>query len=126
CRICAIEGKPCYELWKAVKFLASRNFILINKKPGRAFGHKYRLENPRENLCYFQTLQDKRSHFGLPIEDFLYVTKTGKGAMYETPSRTKQNPFVNLLLEQIAKDPQILDGKNLIKAVQEIPNKIRT
>lgn len=126
CRICAVEGTACFELWAAVKELATRKFILINKKAGRAFGHRYRIENPRGNICYLQTLQDKLSHFGLPIEDFLYVTKTGRGGMYETPSRTKQNPFVSLLLEQIANDTQIPNGAKLIESVRAIPRKDKT
>jgi hypothetical protein len=123
CRVCAIDESPCYRLWMAVKALASRNFVLENRKIGRAFGHRYRIEKPGKNQCYLQTLQGKMAHFGLPIEDFLYVTKTGRGGMYETPSRTKQNPFVALLLQQIADDPEIPNGAELIAVVHAIPRK---
>lgn len=126
CRICATEESPCYKLWAAVKLLAQRNFILVNRKPGRAFRNRYRIEKPHGNICYFQTMQGKKSHFGLPIEDFLYVTKTNRGGMYETPSRTKQNPFVELLLEQIASDQKIPYGAELILAVRAIPSKNKT
>ncbi|MCW4009320.1 MAG: hypothetical protein NWF05_01700 [Candidatus Bathyarchaeota archaeon] len=128
CRICAVEDSPCFELWRAVQALASRNFVLVNNKSGRAFGHRYRLEPPRRSpcLCYIQTLQDKRAHFGLPIEDFLYVTRTGLGGMYQTPSRTKQNPFVTLILEQIGDDPQMPNGAKLIEAVRKLPRKNKT
>jgi hypothetical protein len=71
-------------------------------------------------LCYVQTLQGKGAHFGLPIEDFLYVAKTGQGGMYETPSRTKQQPFVGLILEQVAKEP---GGAELIRTVRANPTK---
>jgi hypothetical protein len=43
--------------------------------------------------------------------------------MYETPSRTKQNPFVALLLQQIADDPEIPNGAELIAVVHAIPRK---
>jgi hypothetical protein len=127
CRACASEDTACFELWRAVQALASRNCVLINKKPGRGFGHRYLLEPPRRSpcLCYIQTLQDKRANFGLPIEDFLYVTRTGLGAMYQTPSRTKQNPFVALILEQIVDDSQIPNGAEIIGAVRRIPRKDR-
>ncbi len=125
CRICAVEGSSCFELWEAVKTLAERKLVLVNKKPGRAFGHKYRIEKPGKSHCYLQTLQDKMSHFGLPIEDFLYVTKTGLGGMYEAPSRTKQNPFVNLLLEQIVDNLIVPNGAELIAAVRTIPRKTK-
>ena len=72
-------------------------------------------------ICYLQTLQDKQAHFALPIEDFLYVTKTGLGGMYETPSRTKQQPFVGLILTQIQGCPE---GAELIRAVRTVPRKI--
>jgi hypothetical protein len=125
CRQCAVEGTPCFALWSAVKQLAARRLILVNQKPGRAFGHRYQLEPPKRSpmLIYIQTLQDQHAHFGLPIEDFLYVTKTGLGAMYQTPSRTKQQPFGGLILEQIAKDPEIGFGAELIEAVRLIPRK---
>jgi hypothetical protein len=123
CRICAVEGSSCFLLWNAVKSLAQDNCILTNKKIGRAFGHRYQIVKPGKNHCYIQTLQGKMAYFGLPIEDFLYVTKTGLGGMYETPSRTKQNPFVNLILEQIKTDPKIVHGEELIQAVRTIPRK---
>lgn len=126
CRVCAVGDSPCFKLWTAVKALAQRNIILVNRKPGRAFGNRYRIEKPHGNICYLQTMQGKMSHFGLPIEDFLYVTKTSRGGMYETPSRTKQNPFVALILEQIARDPEILSGVDLILAVRAIPRKDKT
>jgi hypothetical protein len=127
CRRCAVEGTSCFALWTAVKHLATRRFVLVNQKPGRAKGHRYQLEPPKRSpmLCYLQTLQDKQAHFGLPIEDFLYVTKTGMGGMYQTPSRTKQQPFVGLILEQITKDPEIPLGAELIEAVWAIPQKGR-
>jgi hypothetical protein len=120
CRTCAAEGTPCFVLWQAVLRLAGRNTVLVNQKSGRAFGHRYRLEPPKRSpcLCYITTLQDKGAHFGLPIEDFLYVTRTGKGRMYETPSRTKQDPFVGLILEQITAEPK---GAELIEAVRKLP-----
>jgi hypothetical protein len=122
CRQCASEGTPCFELWKAVQSLAKRRFVLVNQKSGRAFGHRYQLEPPKKNpmICYVQTLQDKHAHFGLPIEDFLYVAKTGLGGMYETPSRTKQQPFVGLILSQIA---SCAEGAMLIRLVMAIPRK---
>lgn len=125
CRVCAVEDTPCYSLWQAVLSLAAKKTVLVNRKAGRAFGHRYQLEPPRRSLClcYITTLQDKGAHFGLPIEDFLYVTRTGRGSMYETPSRTKQNPFVTLILEQIEADPKIPDGTKLIAAVQALPRK---
>jgi hypothetical protein len=60
-------------------------------------------------------LQGGRSRIGLPIEDFLYVTITGQGGMNQTPSRTRQYPFVNLLLEIIAAKPE---GEYLINMVR--------
>jgi hypothetical protein len=124
CRQCAVEGSPCLELWRAVKVLAVRNLVMVNPKQG----HRYQLEPPKKNqsICYLQTLQGKHAHFGLPIEDFLYVTKTGRGGMYETPSRTKQHPFVELILEQISSNTQIPDGAGIVKAVQAIPPKAAT
>jgi hypothetical protein len=69
-------------------------------------------------------LQGKRSRFALPIEDFMYVTRTGRGGRNETPSRTRQNPFVNLLLEIIQTDPNIPNGAEIIDAVRnQIPRK---
>jgi hypothetical protein len=122
CRVCAIEGTPCYELWQAVLKLAEKNTVLVNHKPGRAYGHRYRLEPPKRSrcLCYLTTLQDRGAHFGLPIEDFLYVTRTGKGGMYETPSQTKQEPFVGLILEQIAAEPA---GARLVESVRKLPKR---
>jgi hypothetical protein len=122
CRACAVKGTPCFMLWQAVQGFAEGGFVLVNKKPGRAFGHRYQLEPPKKNpmICYLQTLQDKHAHFGLPIEDFLYVTKTGLGGMYETPSRTKQEPFVGLILAQIGSCPE---GAELIRMVRAIPRK---
>lgn len=121
CRRCAVEGTACFELWKAVQALAARNLVLVNFKQG----HRYQLEPPKRNpmLCYLQTLQGKHAHFGLPIEDFLYVAKTGLGGMYETPSGTKQQPFVGLIMEQIASDSQIGNGAALVRAVHAIPKK---
>jgi hypothetical protein len=122
CRTCAIESTPCYELWQAVLKLAEKNTVLVNHKSGRAFGHRYRLEPPKRSrcLCYLTTLQDRGAHFGLPIEDFLYVTRTGKGGMYETPSQTKQEPFVGLILEQIAAEPA---GARLVESVRKLPKR---
>jgi hypothetical protein len=120
CRRCATAGSPCGLLWAAVKSLAAQNLILVNPKQG----HRYRLEPPKRSpmLIYIQTLQGKGAHFGLPIEDFLYVTKTGLGGMYMTPSRTKQEPFVGLILQQIAKSPA---GNSLIQTVRAIPRKAK-
>ncbi|MCW4000493.1 MAG: hypothetical protein NWE93_09655 [Candidatus Bathyarchaeota archaeon] len=120
CRLCAAPGAPCFALWEAVKALAARNLVLVNPKQG----HRYRLEPPKRSpmLIYIQTLQDKGAHFGLPIEDFLYVAKTGRGGMYMTPSRTKQQPFVDLILQQISSDPA---GAGLVGAVRSIPQKNR-
>lgn len=122
CRVCVVKGTPCFELWQRVQGLAEAGFVLVNRKPGRAFGHRYQLEPPKKNpmICYVQTLQDKHAHFGLPIEDFLYVTKTGLGGMYETPSRTKQQPFVGLILSQIG---GCAEGAMLIRAIMAIPRK---
>jgi hypothetical protein len=120
CRICAVEGSPCFALWEAVKALAARRVVLVNPKQG----HRYQLEPPKRSplLIYVQTLQGKHAHFGLPIEDLLYVVKTGRGGMYQTPSRTKQEPFVGLILEQTDNEPH---GKALIEAVRAIPAKQR-
>jgi hypothetical protein len=122
CRTCAVKGTSCFMLWRAVQGFAEGGFVLVNKKPGGAFGHRYQLEPPKKNpmICYLQTLQDKHAHFGLPIEDFLYVTKTGLGGMYETPSQTKQEPFVGLILSQIGSCPE---GAELIRMVRAIPRK---
>jgi inactivated superfamily I helicase len=38
--------------------------------------------------------------------------------MYETPSRTKQEPFVGLILEQITAAPK---GAELIEVVRRLP-----
>jgi hypothetical protein len=122
CRTCAVKGTSCFDLWQRVQGLAESGFILTNMKPGRAFGHRYQLEPPKKNpmICYVQTLQDKHAHFGLPIEDFLYVTKTGLGGMYETPSRTKQQPFVGLIMSQIA---SCAEGAMLVRMVMAIPRR---
>jgi len=125
CRTCATPDTPCFALWKQVQALAAQNFVLVNRKPGRAFGHRYRLEPPRRSpcLCYLTTLQDKGAHFGLPIEDFLYVTRTGQGGMYATPSRTKQEPFVGLILQKIGANPE---GIALVESVRRIPDKTKS
>lgn len=122
CRTCAVKGTSCFELWQRVQGLAESGFILVNKKPGRGFGHRYQLEPPKRNpmICYVQTLQDKHAHFGLPVEDFLYVTKTRLGGMYETPSRTKQQPFAGLIMQQIA---SCAEGAMLIRMVMAIPRR---
>ncbi len=118
CRTCATENSACDLLWNSVKLLAQQKFVLLNPKNS----NRYQLEPPKRSpkLIYIQTLQDKYAHFALPIEDFLYVAKTGRGAMYETPSQTKQQPFVGLILEHIAKTTS---GAELIRAVREIPQK---
>ena len=118
CRQCATIDSPCLSLWEAVKFLAARNFVLINPKNA----NRYQLEPPKRSPLhvYIQTLQGKHAHFALPIEDLLYVAKTGRGIMYETPSRTKQEPFVGLILAQIANNS---GGADLVEAVQAIPPK---
>lgn|GEM_PF-4360323 len=124
CRYCAVEGTPCFDLWKIVRNLASQCLVFVNNRPGKAFGNRYRIESPKDKICYLQMLQDRRSRFGLTIEDFLYVTRTGKGGMNETPSGTRQNPFVNLLLEVISKDHSIPNGSELIEEVKnQIPRK---
>ncbi|NLE04416.1 MAG: hypothetical protein GX638_06400 [Crenarchaeota archaeon] len=66
-------------------------------------------------------LQGKQSRFQLPMEDFLYVTITGKGQMNATPSRTRQSPFVDLLLELIATDAE---GAYTIRRVRIDPKDI--
>lgn len=118
CRECAEPGEPCYELWKVVCDLAAKRLVFTNNKPGKAFGNQYRIESPHDKVCYLQTLQGARSRFQLPMEDFLYVTKTGRGGMNETPSKTRQYPFVDLLLEIIAAEP---DGAYLINKVRNDP-----
>jgi len=121
CRICAVVGSPCFNLWSKLCALAYKQKIFTNNIPGKAFGHKYRIESPNRERCYLRMLQGAESRFALPIEDFLYVTRTGKGGMYETPSKTRQYPFVHLLLEIIGAEPE---GAKLIKEVrQEIPSK---
>lgn len=111
CRQCAHPGQPCYELWERVCQLAANRLEFTNDKKGKAFGNRYRLESPSGKVCYLQMLQGAGSRFQLPIEDFLYVTITGRGGVNETPSGTKQYPFVDLLLEIIASDPE---GEGLI------------
>ena len=124
CRYCAVEGTPCFELWKIVRDFAAQRLVFANNRPGNALGHRYRIESPKGKICYLQMLQGKKSRFALPIEDFLYVTRTRKGGMNETPSKTRQNPFVDLLLEIIATDPSIPNGTEIINAVRtEIPRK---
>jgi len=118
CRVCTEPGEPCYELWKLVLQLAAERFVFTNNIRGKAFGHKYRIESPQGEVCYLQMLQGKMSRFQLPMEDFLYVTKTGKGGINQTPSGTRQYPFVNLLLEIIATDPE---GEYAIKKVRTDP-----
>lgn len=115
CRQCTHPGHPCYELWKRVCQLAANRLEFTNNKKGKAFGNRYRLESPQGDICYLQMLQGARSRFQLPMEDFLYVTITGKGGVNETPSGTRQYPFVDLLLEIIASD---FDGAYLIKQVR--------
>ena len=121
CRVCTLPGEPCYELWKFVCQLASEQIIFTNYIRGKAFGHKYRIESPQGEVCYLQMLQGKESRFQLPMEDFLYVTITGKGGINQTPSGTRQSPFVNLLLEIIATDPE---GEYAIKMVRKDPKDI--
>ena len=118
CRQCAAEGSPCLALWEAVKQLAAQNFVLVNPRNG----NRYQLEPPKRSplLIYIQTQQGKHAHFALPIEDLLYVAKKCRGGMYETPSRTKQEPFVGLILEQIAKNS---GGTELVEAVRAITPK---
>ncbi len=106
CRECTKPGEPCYDLWNMVLQLAARQFVFTNYRRGKAFGNKYRIESPRGATCYLQMLQGKMSRFPLSIEDFLYVTITGKGGMNQTPSGIRQSPFVDLLLEIIATDPE--------------------
>jgi predicted RNA-binding Zn-ribbon protein involved in translation (DUF1610 family) len=106
CRECAKPGEPCHELWRYVCQLASQRYVFTNNHPGKAFGHRYRIESPNGPICYMQMLQGKGSRFQLPIEDFLYVAITGDGRMNATPSGTRQSPFVDLLLELIATDPE--------------------
>lgn len=122
CRKANNEGEPCYELWKIVRQLAAKRLVFTNSRKGKAYGNKYRIESPSRERCYLKMLQGKMSRFPLPIEDFLYVTKTGRGGVNETPSKTRQNPFVDLLLEIIAKDPE-LNGTVMINRVRAIPSK---
>ena len=118
CRECAAPGEPCYELWKMVCQLAANGFVFTNNIRAKAFGNKYRIESPQDKICYLQMLQGKRSRFQLPIEDFLYVTITGQGDINQTPSGTRQYPFVHLLLEIIAADA---NGAYLIDKVRHDP-----
>lgn len=111
CRQCAQPRDACYELWERVCQLAANRLEFTNNRQGKAFGNRYRLESPSGKICYLQMLQGARSRFQLPIEDFLYVTITGRGGVNETPSGTRQYPFVDLLLEIIASDPE---GESLI------------
>lgn len=123
CRYCAKEGDACYVLWQIVRRLAAHELVIENYRPGKAYGNRYRLECPKSTRCTLQMLQGQRSAVGLPIEDFLYVTRTGRGGPYETPSGTRLNPFVDLLLEIIADDSRVLGGADAIAAVREIPIK---
>ncbi len=118
CRVCTVPGEPCYELWKMVRQLAAEEFVFTNNIRGKAFGHKYRIESPQSEVCYLQMLQGKESRFQLPMEDFLCVTITGEGGINRTPSGTRQYPFVNLLLDIIATDPE---GEYAIKKVRQDP-----
>lgn len=115
CRQCIHPGHPCYELWQRVCQLAAKRLEFTNNRKGKAFGNRYRIESPSGKICYLQMLQGARSRFPLPIEDFLYVTITGKGGVNETPSGTRQYPFVDLLLEIIASGPE---GESLIVQVR--------
>lgn len=124
CRKANNVGEPCYELWKIVRQIAAQRLVFTNNRKGKAYGNKYRIESPSRYTCYLKMLQGKMSRFALPIEDFLYVTKTGRGGVNETPSRTRQNPFVDLLLEIIAKDSS-LNGAVIINRVRAIPRKTR-
>ncbi len=119
CRQCATVGSQCLSLWEVVKSLAAQNLVLTNPN-----GNRYQLEPPKRSPLhiYIQTLQGKHAHFALPLEDLLYVAKTGSGDMYETPSRTKQEPFVRLILEQIAKNTE---GIEFIEVVRAIPPKLK-
>jgi len=45
--------------------------------------------------------------------------------MYQTPSRTKQEPFIGLILKVIIKDLAIPAGAELIRAVRAIAKKIK-
>ena len=122
CRTCTVPSEPCYELWKFVRQLATEQLIFENDRSGKAFGNRYRIESPSEDYCYLKMLQGEMSRFQLPIEDFLYVTRTGHGGINETPSGTRQSPFVDLLLEIIATDPE---GEYVIKAVRIDPKDAR-
>jgi hypothetical protein len=121
-----IPSLRIYELWKIIRSLASKNFVFENNRRGNAYGHRYRIETPSHERCYLRMLQGKRSRFALPIEDLLYVTKTGKGGIDETPSRTRQSPFVDLLLDIIGYEPSIQDGATWIEKVIAIPAKKNT
>ena len=127
CRLCVEvnEGSSCYDLWQAVRELAEQRLVFENNRPGKAFGNRYRIESPKENICYLQMLQGKRTRFALPIEDFLYVTITGRGGMNETPSKVRQNPFVDLLLKIIAENTIIPNGTGLIEAVRNSYERVR-
>ena len=116
------KAEPCFELWRIVKRLAAQSFVFTNNRKGMAFGNRYRIESPNHERVYLKMLQGKMSRFALPIEDFLYVAKTGKGGRNETPSRTRQSPFVDLLLEIIATD-RMLDGAEKISLVRSLPSK---
>jgi predicted RNA-binding Zn-ribbon protein involved in translation (DUF1610 family) len=120
CRQCARVGSPCFELWTMVKRLAAQGFVFGNNRPGRAYGNQYRIESPSGSKCYLQMLQGKRTRFALPIEDFLYVARTGKGGMNQTPSKVRQSPFADLLLEEIENDPE---GVAIISKVKSILRK---
>jgi len=121
CRYCVDERMregPCFELWNIVKRLAAQHLVFTNNRRGKAFGHRYRIEAASDKICYLQMLQGKMSRFPLPIEDFLYVTRTGRGGMNETPSKTRQNPFVDLILEIIETDSSIPNGARVVDAVK--------
>jgi len=127
CRQCKFgehEGQPCYDLWKIVRHLAAKSLTFTNKRPGKAFGNRYRLESPSPERCYLKMLQGRMSRFPLPKEDFLYVVKTGRGGMNETPSKTRQNPFVDLLIDIITSNPDIPSGAITVDAVRRIPRRV--
>jgi len=126
CRECKFgehEEQPCYDLWKMVRSLAAMSLTFTNNRPGKAFGNRYRLESPSLERCYLKMLQGKMSRFQLPKEDFLYVVKTGSGGMNQTPSKTRQNPFVDLLIEIITNNPDIPNGAIAVDGVRKIPRK---
>jgi len=116
-------GEPCFELWKIVRRFAASSLVFSNNRRGWAFGHRYRIESPSHERCYLKMLQGKMSTFSLSIEDFLYVTKTGVGTRNLTPSKTRQSPFVDLLLEIIATDPTVSNGAEIVNRVRAIPSK---